>query len=94
MSLTPSQLEAVRDLQQTFDSVPMVIIGAAALAFYGGRPWRHTADVNLVVALELEDFPGALLDSPGWTSHPTKPHESFRRFSKGSVPKGLTTRPW
>lgn len=75
MNLTPSQLEALRDLQQTLRSVRMVIIGATALAFYGGRPWRHTADVDLVVALEREDFPGPLLTRPGWTHHPTKPHE-------------------
>jgi predicted nucleotidyltransferase len=75
VSLTPSQLEALRELQQILGSARMVMIGATALGFYGGRPWRHTADVDLVVALELEDFPGPLLNSPGWTSHPTKPHE-------------------
>ena len=84
MSLTPSQIEALRDLQRTLDSVQMVIIGATALGFYGGRPWRNTADVDLVVALEPEDFPGPLRNSPGWTSHPTKPHE-FRSPSGSKI---------
>jgi len=75
LSLTPPQIEALDGIARAWPRAKAVIIGAAALGFYYDMRWRRTADVDLVVALELEDFPGALLDRPGWQQHPRKEHE-------------------
>lgn len=75
MILTPSQIDALSELEDVWPNASAVIIGATALAFYYDMRWRQTADVDLVVALELEDFPGALLDRPGWKQHPKREHE-------------------
>jgi predicted nucleotidyltransferase len=52
-----------------------VIIGATALGFYIEMQWRKTSDVDLVVAIERDDFPGALVDREGWRQTANKEHE-------------------
>jgi predicted nucleotidyltransferase len=53
----------------------MVIIGATALGFYFDMTWRKTADVDLVIAVEIDEFPGKLMEQTGWTVNPRKEHE-------------------
>ena len=38
---------------------------------------RKTDDLDLVVAVPLEDFPGPMKSLPGWRSHPKKEHCFF-----------------
>ena len=60
MSLTETQVTAVRELAQAWPDRKLVIIGATALGFYLDMQWRKTADVDLAIAIELDEFPGPL----------------------------------
>ena len=75
MSLTEAQSTAVRDLTEVWPDRKIVIIGATALGFYFDMRWRKTSDVDLVLAVELDQFPGPLLAQNGWRQHPQKDHE-------------------
>ncbi len=75
MSLTPAQIGALREIETVWPQVKAVIIGATGLGFYYDMRWRQTSDVDLVLALEIEDFPGALLGRDGWSRHKSKEHE-------------------
>jgi predicted nucleotidyltransferase len=75
MSLTLDQIAALRELDEVWPESDAVIIGATALGFYYDMTWRKTADVDLVLALDLAAFPGALVKRSGWNQHPTKEHE-------------------
>lgn len=75
MSLTGNQVAALRELEEVWPQASAVIIGATALGFYYDTSRRQTADVDLAVAVELEEFPGALPDRPGWSQHSRKEHE-------------------
>ena len=74
MSLVEDQLAAIREIQELWPEAQIVIIGATALGFYFDMSWRHTADVDLVLALTLDALPD-LLDRPGWRRHPTREYE-------------------
>ncbi len=52
----------------------MILIGATALRLQRDLP-RFTKDLDLVLALELEDYPGELAQSEDWRQHPFKQHE-------------------
>jgi predicted nucleotidyltransferase len=75
MSLTAEQVSALREVEEVWPGIDAVIIGAAALGFYYDMRWRRTADVDLMLALELDEFPGALVRRPGWRRHPIREHE-------------------
>ncbi|HEY6559265.1 MAG TPA: nucleotidyl transferase AbiEii/AbiGii toxin family protein [Polyangiaceae bacterium] len=75
MSLSAAQVAALRELDEQWPEAKNVIIGATALGFYYEMRWRQTADVDLALAIELRDFPGALPERPGWKRHPKKQHE-------------------
>jgi predicted nucleotidyltransferase len=70
-----NQVAALREVDEVWPETNAVIIGATALGFYYDMSWRQTADVDLVLALDLKSFPGALITRPGWKQHPTKEHE-------------------
>ena len=70
MTLTPGQLAALRDIDDTWPGRPAVIIGATALGFNMDMRWRGTADVDLVVAVDVEEL-SAITRRPGWTQHAT-----------------------
>jgi len=65
---------AVRELAQAWPDRKLVIIGATALGFYLDMQWRKTADVDLAIAIELDEFPGPL-EQYGWQQHPRRDHE-------------------
>lgn len=75
MSLTPAQISALREVKEVWPDRASAVIGAAALGFYYEMDWRKTADVDLVVALEIDEFPGRLAARPGWDQHPERAHE-------------------
>lgn len=74
MSLVESQLTALREIEQLWPDAEIVIIGATALGFYFDMSWRHTADVDLAVALTLDALPD-LASRPGWSQHSKREHE-------------------
>ncbi len=75
LTLTACQIAALREVGEVWPDRATVIIGATALGFYYDMRWRQTADVDLVLAVELDEFPGRMTERPGWTQHPTKEHE-------------------
>ena len=62
MSITRAQAEALQSLRQVWPTTNTVMIGASALGFYYEMMWRQTQDIDLVVALELDEFPGVLAE--------------------------------
>ncbi|HEY6726531.1 MAG TPA: hypothetical protein VI197_20995 [Polyangiaceae bacterium] len=75
MSLTETQVAAARELTRAWPNRKIVVIGATALGFYFDMRWRKTADVDLALAIELDEFPGPLLAQYGWLQHPQRAHE-------------------
>ena len=57
MTLTASQARAVAQVSDQCQGYRTVIVGASALGFYYDMTWRKTADVDLAIALEIDDFP-------------------------------------
>jgi len=74
MSLVENQISALREVDEVWPGVSAVIIGATALGFYFDMRWRQTADVDLVVALTLDEFPDLGARS-GWRRHAKREHE-------------------
>jgi len=75
MSLGLDQIAALRELEGMWPDRAIVIIGATALGFHYDMRWRSTADVDLVLAVELDEFPGPLVDIDGWEQHRTNEHQ-------------------
>lgn len=75
MSLTPGQISALRGLEDVWPDRAIVIIGATALGFYYDMTWRKTADLDLIVAVEIDEFPGELVERSGWAQHPILEHK-------------------
>lgn len=73
MSLTQNQIAALREIEKVWPDVKAVIIGATALGFYYDMTWRKTADVDLAVALTLDELPD-LVNCAGWQRHPAREH--------------------
>jgi predicted nucleotidyltransferase len=74
MSLSEGQLAALSELEQLWPDAEAVVIGATALGCYYDMSWRHTTDVDLVVALTVDVLP-ALASRPGWSRHPKREYE-------------------
>lgn len=74
MTLVEDQLAALREIEQLWPEANPVVIGATALGFYFDMSWRHTADVDFVVALTVDALP-ALANRPGWSRHPKREYE-------------------
>jgi predicted nucleotidyltransferase len=73
--LTLEQIDTVRELEGLWPQRSWVIVGATALGFYHEMTWRKTADVDLAVALELDEFPAGLSELDGWSRTPGREHE-------------------
>lgn len=74
MSLVESQLAALREIEQLWPEANPVVIGATALGFYFDMSWRHTADVDFVVALTVDAL-AALANHAGRSRHPRREYE-------------------
>jgi predicted nucleotidyltransferase len=77
-TLSPEQVVAVRQLQQVCRELatPMVIIGAMAYRFWVRDFYRHTLDVDVAVAVDLDNLPEltAGLEAKGWKRYPLREH--------------------
>lgn len=66
-------LVALRELRAAYPDTRMCLIGARALAFHVSMTWRHTADIDVVLAIDLEDLEAAETKLRGWRRlHPPK----------------------
>jgi predicted nucleotidyltransferase len=72
---TSDQVEALRDLDALWGRDSIVLVGASALACSIDMSWRATRDLDISVAISIDDYPGGLSDLPGWTPHPKLEHE-------------------
>lgn len=78
IALTEAQVEDLRELQRLCDErkAQIVIIGAIAYQLNFPCEERHTADIDLAVALDLDDFAEleGLLQKLGWKQTPKQEH--------------------
>jgi len=69
MSFSEQHEGALADLATVWADVPFVVIGAAALAHHlpgSSYRWMTTADLDLAVAIELDEHPKGLDEREGW----------------------------
>ncbi|MFW6023330.1 MAG: nucleotidyl transferase AbiEii/AbiGii toxin family protein [Myxococcota bacterium] len=71
MTFDPSHEEVLRAVQARLGVEKVVVIGAAAV---GARQLtsRLSDDLDLAIAVDLDDYPGAIAGLPGWRQHPKK----------------------
>lgn len=69
------QIAALRTLSALWPDKDWCLIGASALACHLDMRWRQTADLDLLLDVDLDVFPAGLEKQVGWTRHPTKDHE-------------------
>jgi predicted nucleotidyltransferase len=74
MTLRPDHVAALAEIAETWPGRAAVIIGATALGFYVDMRWRQTDDVDLVVAVDIDELE-QIVQRPGWRQHPRKEHE-------------------
>lgn len=72
---TSDQVQALRDLAALWGRDSIVLVGASALACSIDMNWRETRDLDVSVAISIDEYPGGLRDLPGWKPHPTLEHE-------------------
>ncbi len=65
MPFSAGQLEALRQLNQLWGADRFVLIGAGALGCFLDMRWRGTADLDLTLAISLEEYLDQTL-MPGW----------------------------
>ena len=67
MTVLPKEQRGdLEDLAALFPEIPIVLIGASALALQLEPGWRRTFDLDLSLALPIEAYPGALAHAEGW----------------------------
>lgn len=72
-SLSADHVHDLRDLAAIYDSTPISLIGASALALQMEPQWRRTLDLDLTIALSIGEYPGAISGSKHWTPEPGNP---------------------
>jgi predicted nucleic acid-binding protein len=73
--LAQDAIAALLAMRAAFPSQPLALIGATALGCHIPMKWRRTEDLDLVVALSIEDASRALAALPGWSQNDRKEHE-------------------
>lgn len=63
-------VRAVESIRGIWPGADFVVIGGLAVAHHTGMRWRVTRDLDLAIALQVEDFPGPLSDMQAWGSDP------------------------
>ena len=74
MALTDGQRETLCQLATLWEGTPFCLIGATALACQMDFH-RQTNDLDISVAVSLEDLSNQFRAAGGWTRHPSKEHE-------------------
>ena len=73
--LTPAQVKALRDLSGAWSDVSLVIVGATALGFSIPMTWRKTNDLDVTMAVPLEQLPAGMERLRGWKAGGKGEHE-------------------
>jgi hypothetical protein len=85
IKFTPGQEADIRELTDVCRSmqVELVIIGATAYRMFVDDPYRETLDVDIAVAVDLDDFPDLILrlNSRGW--HQSEPRQDLCKGGGG-----------
>lgn len=75
--LTRRQAEALAAIRDAWPNSEMVLIGALALGQYISMAYRKTDDIDLALAIPMEDFPGPMTSLNGWTLDPNMEHRFY-----------------
>jgi predicted nucleotidyltransferase len=73
-AFAPAEIEALRQLHELWSGLDFCLIGASALGCHLDLP-RLTNDLDILLSVPLNSFPGGLETLPGWRQHATKEHE-------------------
>lgn len=71
----PAQVAALRTLAELWKDRPFSLVGAAALRCQLDLRWRRTEDLDISLAVSIDEYPGGLDGVPGWSRHPRHEHE-------------------
>lgn len=72
---TPEQVNVIQQLRELWSQVDFFLVGASALGCYLDLRWRKTNDIDLSLAVSIEDYPCGLDKLTGWKQHAKKEHE-------------------
>ncbi len=72
---TEEQIEALHILGGLWGQESFVLIGATALDCFMEMNWRGTHDLDLMVALSIDEYRSGLANLAGWRRHPVLEHE-------------------
>lgn len=75
--VTQRQAQALAAVRAAWPDSEMVLIGALALGQHISLAYRDTNDVDLAVAVPIEDFPGPMTSMKGWTRDTKLEHRFF-----------------
>ena len=67
MSFSPAERCALRELTELWVDRKIALVGASALGCHIDMSWRKTSDLDLGVAVELDEYPAGLEVREGWT---------------------------
>ena len=65
--LTGRQAQALAAIRAAWPDSELLLIGALALGQHISMAYRDTDDVDLAVAMSIEEFPGPMASMEGWT---------------------------
>lgn len=93
--MSDPRIEALRTLCRAWRDLPFVLVGATAWNHHIALHWRQTHDLDVTVALALDDLDAARARLPAWTCDPRVPHRwtSPLRAKVDVVPAGPDARP-
>lgn len=63
-------VRAVESVRNLWPGERFVIVGGLAVAHHTGMPWRVTRDMDVAIAIQVEEFPGPLLKMESWGPDP------------------------
>lgn len=75
--LTSVQVDAVCSIHAIWPGTPVVLVGAVALGHYVAM--RVSDDMDLAIAVELDEFPGGLATHSDWQRDPKVEHRFYFR---------------
>lgn len=69
VALSQPQICALEAVQSVWSDHRFFLLGAFALGHHIPMEHRQSEDLDLAVSLEMDEFPGTLLQLPGWRRH-------------------------
>lgn len=93
--LSDAQERAIVAVSEALPGAEIILVGALGLGHHIEMSYRVTDDVDLIVGVELDEFPGPLPSIAGWRqgAHEHRFH-SAQTFRSTSSPRGqLFARP-